>query len=280
MNQFQDFCNSSYRRHFENKFNEFKNTENDDKARIISQKFAMKESFRESINTFPDHCPAIIWKYLHEAHISKLVGINIPKEQIDQVISADQSWKKSSGHAFEEFLKDICNSKLLPYNLELLLQRDISELRNEGRLIAEDQDLDWLDEQLASSTFDLYLCIKDELRFKIFGCVQAKTSIRDRVTRDREPSIQAMNSFYVSLAMVLDGEYLKNPKFQEMVNGGSSRYRENGWHAMYIFSKEPMIEINRIKTLDSDLNPFIDDCRNAANSWIQSRQWINPSWEL
>ena len=40
-----------------------------------------------------------------------------------------------------------------------------------------------------------------------FGCVQCKTSIRDRVTRDREPSIHAMESYFWSVVFVLDGEY-------------------------------------------------------------------------
>jgi hypothetical protein len=275
INMFNEFCTSSYQNNFELKLSQLDST---DQSRREAQKYAMKQSFRESIERFPDQCPATLWKHIHEAHVSLFTGLKIPKKDIEKVISADQSWKKSSGHAFEEFLKNICNPLLLPQGLELLLQRDISELRNENRLLIEPRDLDWLQAQLDSSTFDLYLCMQQQESYKVFGCVQAKTSIRDRVTRDREPSIQAMNSFYISLAIVLDGEYLKNPKFQEMVNGGTKRYPQNGWHAMYVFSKKPTVELGRIKSLDANLNPLIQDCKKCANSWMSNRQWIDQDW--
>ena len=55
------------------------------------------------------------------------------------------------------------------------------------------------------------------------------------MTRDREPSMQAMQSFFWSTIIVLDGDFLKMPKFISMVNRGTTEHVENGWHGMYVF---------------------------------------------
>ena len=68
-----------------------------------------------------------------------------------------------------------------------------------------------------------------------FGCIQSKTSIRDRVTRDREPSMGAMQSYFWSVAVTLDGDFFKLPLFRGMVNGGTDQYEKNGWHGMYVY---------------------------------------------
>jgi len=67
---------------------------------------------------------------------------------------------------------------------------------------------------------NLFTIVNMDDKWYCFGCVQSKTSIRDRVTRDREPSLQAMQSFFWSTAVVLDGDFLRLPKFVSMVNGG------------------------------------------------------------
>ena len=103
----------------------------------------------------------------------------------------------------------------------------------------EPRDISWLKEQTKACIFDLYAVVHtlDGKQF-CFGCIQSKTSVRDRVTRDRETSIQAMRSFFWSTIIVLDGEYLRNPKFISMVNGGTAEYVEYGWHGMYVFSEQ------------------------------------------
>ena len=57
---------------------------------------------------------------------------------------------------------------------------------------------------------------------------------------DREPSIHAMQSFFGSVVFVLDGDFLRLPKFVSMINGGSEEFRENGWHGMLHISDLPL----------------------------------------
>jgi hypothetical protein len=163
-------------------------------------------------------------------------------------------------------------------NIELLLQRDVTELKHAGKLVMPQKDLVWVDSQLADSSFDLFMAIRQGSAYRLFGCLQAKTSIRDRVSRDREPSIQAMKNFFISYAIVLDGEFLKLKKFNGMVHGNTDRFKENGWHAMYTFSKPDGVQGKRIKQVNKNLTPFIEDCIKASQAWLRERQWIDPTW--
>ena len=111
-----------------------------------------------------------------------------------------------------------------------------------------------------------------------YGCIQSKTSIRDRVTRDREPSIAAMHSFFWSTIIVLDGDFLKNKKFVTMVNGGSIEHPTNGWHGMYVFSEKYSVE--RIYPTDLSLKNFKEHAVKAAKYWLSQRQWFNCDWKV
>lgn len=145
------------------------------------------------------------------------------------------------------------------------------EINNEVR------DISWLKEQIKTNIFGIYAIVeKDKKRFA-YSCIQSKTSIRDRVTRDREPSINAMNAFFLYLAIVLDGEYLKNPKFQYMVNGKSTEYRINGWHAMYVLTNKT-IENDRIFTIDMSMGNLINHLVKGSEFWLKQIQWMNTNW--
>lgn len=235
-----------------------------------AQKYAIKETaLRFFQNARPDEKKAI-WNAIYAAHIARKSGILVTRETVVKVISADQSWKKSSGHAFEEIVKELSNMALEGTGIQIILQRDVDfdTINNEA------EDKDWLRTQTRSSVFDLF-AMKDGY---IFGCIQAKTSIRDRVTRDREPSRNAMARFFWSIVFVLDGDFLRLPKFQCMVNGGSQEFEDNGWHALYAFSL-PNSELNhRIKLLDSEMTIFKMHAVAAANEWFTRRQWFTAGW--
>lgn len=106
--------------------------------------------------------------------------------------------------------------------------------------------------------------------------MQSKTSIRDRVTRDREPSRQAMNELFWSIAVTLDGSFLGMPKFIEMVNGGGNDYPTNGWHGMYVMSN--LYTNERIYPVDSELRLLAEHARSAARSWMSARQRFTSEW--
>lgn len=214
----RNYCSSIYSNVFDYATSELKATETQ------AQKEAIKNALFSGIKNFPNVEVADIWRTIYETHVHRKSGID-DAEIIAKVISADQSWKKSSGHAFEELIKFLGNEILNRYGIEILLQRDLNELINQDQLANDIRDINWLKNQIQSSVFDLYAIINARNNKKLcYGCIQSKTSIRDRVTRDREPSINAMQNFFWSTIIVLDGDFLRLPKFTAMVSGGTAEY--------------------------------------------------------
>ena len=248
------------------------------KIETEAQKEAIKQATVQTMRAFTSEEAAAVWKAVYEVHIHRKSGID-DADTIARVISADQSWKKSSGHAFEEMIKLLANVALSDTNIEILLQRDLNTLIKAKELHNEPRDISWLKEQIKASIFDLYAVVTraDGKKF-CFGCIQSKTSIRDRVTRDREPSLQAMASYFWSTIIVLDGDYLGNPKFVNMVNGGTPEHPTNGWHGMYVFSDKHTQ--GRIYPTDLDFKDFKDHAISAADYWLSQRQWFDHDWKI
>lgn len=251
----------------------------DDKLKKIeteAQKEAIKQATIVAIREFPDTEAATIWKAVYEVHIHRKSGID-DSDVISKVISADQSWKKSSGHAFEEMIKTLASAALNGSGIEIILQRDLNTLIKADEIANEPRDISWLKEQIRASIFDLYAIVQTEDGRKFcFGCIQSKTSIRDRVTRDREPSLQAMASYFWSTVIVLDGDFLRLPKFVSMVNGGTTEHPTNGWHGMYVFSE--LYTQGRIYSTNLDFVNFKEHAVQAANYWLTQRQWFDNNW--
>lgn len=241
-----------------------------------AQKSAIRIAITKALQKFPEEPVVELWNAIYRAHLFRKSGIS-NLETINKVISADQSWKKSSGHAFEEMIKEFAQLALHGTNIEVILQRDLNTLIKAKELANEPRDISWLREQIKSNIFDLYCILKIDNKKYCFGCVQAKTSIRDRVTRDREPSIHAMQSFFWSVVFVLDGDFLRLPKFISMINGGSDEFRENGWHGMYVFSAKE--QMDRIYPLKMDFDTFKSHTLQAAEQWQKRRQWFDGSWK-
>lgn len=248
----------------------------ENKIETEAQKEAIKHAMVETMRAFPNEESSNIWRAVYEVHIHRKSGVD-DADTIAKVISADQSWKKSSGHAFEEMIKFLGNAALNGTDIEIVLQRDLNILIKAGEISNEPRDISWLKEQIKASVFDLYALVsKDDGRKFCFGCIQSKTSIRDRVTRDREPSLHAMASYFWSTVVVLDGDYLKLPKFVSMVNGGTAEHPTNGWHGMYVFSEQ--YSDGRIYATDLDFKNFKEHAVQAAQYWLTQRQWFDHNW--
>lgn len=276
-----EFCTNRYYEIFNTEMQARRSTK---EAERVAQKKAIRDTTLEALRQYGHIDPAEIWKTVYSLHVQRKSGLTATPEVVEKVISADNSWKKSSGHAFEEMIPLFFNHGLQGYGIQIILQKELSRLFQIGGIHNEQRDLEWLRSQLNSSVFDLYVTVTRDNRTNVFGCVQSKTSIRERATRDREPSIHAMQHFFWSIAIVLDGEYLAMPKFKHMVNGGSVDYPENGWHGLYVLDKENRTETNplavdRIYTLDVDLDLFVDHARKAADHWLSQRQWFNHNWK-
>lgn len=247
-----------------------------------AQRHAISRSFEIGIDTFGIDKAVETWKAIQSAHTQRKSGVLIDAETILAVTSANQSWNKSSGHAFEQSFCIQVNrlfSKIEDLNISFRIQAKITSAYKLKQLGNAKRDLNTLKAWLDSSAFDVYATLKepeDEYE-RVFGCVQCKTSIRDRVTRDREPSLQAMRAFFWSSAVVVDGDFLKLPKFEAMVNGGSADFPKNGWHAMYSYAGCETKD--RVINLQSKFHPLVDDSVKAARDWLDNRQWLDENWK-
>ena len=282
-NNCYQFCLDSYQEEYNRCFEALKA---EHKGRVLSklsdefdreaQKSAIRLAITNALRTFPDEPVAELWSAIYRAHLFRKSGIS-DLETINKVISADQSWKKSSGHAFEEMVKELASLALYGTGVEIILQRDLNTLIKANELANEPRDIAWLEKQIQGNIFDLYGILTVDGKKYCFGCVQAQTSIRDRVTRDREPSIHAMQSFFWSVVFVLDGDFLRLPKFVCMINGGSEEFPENGWHGMYVLSVKE--QNDRIYPITMDFDLFKSHALQAADQWIKRRQWFDLKWK-
>ncbi|MDO5343095.1 MAG: BsaWI family type II restriction enzyme [Bacteroidia bacterium] len=281
---YYDFCLTSYKNEYKRYIKQLEKehdgkeiSENiSDEWDKLAQKSAIRATIIKGLREFENPSVSELWSSIYSVHLYVKSGVN-NVETIQRVVSADQSWKKSSGHAFEEMVKELANIALSDTDIEVVLQRDLNNLIKSKELGNEPRDISWLKEQIKSNIFDLYCIVNTGDKKQCFGCVQCKTSIRDRVTRDREPSIHAMQSFFWSIIFVLDGDFLKLPKFTSMVNGGSEEFPNNGWHEMYVFSEDKTN--NRIHPINVDFEIFKKHALQASNQWLKQRQWFNSDWK-
>lgn len=282
-NNYYQFCLDAYQEEYNNRFealcgqcnNQIQINRKKDEFDREAQKSAIRIAITKALSRFPKEPVAELWSAIYRAHLFRKSGIS-DLETINKVISADQSWKKSSGHAFEEMIKELASLALYGTGVEIVLQRDLNTLIKADELANEPRDISWLKEQIKANIFDLYAILTIDDKKYCFGCVQAKTSVRDRVTRDREPSIHAMQSFFWSVVFVLDGDFLRLPKFVSMINGGTEEFPENGWHGMYVLSAK---EVNkRIYPLNMDFEVFKSHALQAADQWQRRRQWFDRNW--
>ena len=270
LNEARAYCNNVYKSVYDEEF--AKATGSEAERSRKAQKTAIQQSLYQAILAFPEIDSCILWNAIYGAHVHRKTAID-DLAIIETVISAAQSWKKSSGHAFEEFIQRHASEALANDNIELILQRDldIDSLDN------AQQDKTWLKDRIDNSTFDLFAIVNADGQRKCFGCVQSKTSIRDRVTRDREPSIMAMNEFFWSVCITLDGTFLEMPKFKAMVNGKTQEFPINGWHGMYVLSE--ISPNDRIYPIDLSFELFRKHALQASTQWLQQRQWFNHKWK-
>jgi len=77
--------------------------------------------------------------------------------------------------------------------------------------------------------------------------------------------------------IVLDGDFLKNDKFVNMVNGGSLEFEQNGWHGMYVLSKQ--FNKDRIYSTDIEMTNLKEHAVEAAKYWLSQRQWFDHNWK-
>lgn len=250
-----------------------------------SQLMAIKASIVEGIKKYPCQIP-LLWNCIYKAHLYRKSGISDP-QIVQKCIQAEQSWRASSGHAFEEMVKELCSLALAGTNIRYILQKDLNTLLKAKELANQPTDIAWLEKQVSGSVFDVYVVadvnVIDDDTNKLtkkticFGCVQCKTSIRDRVSRDIVPSKEAMESKFWSIGFVLDGTMFSVPKYRNMANGNAeSEFKKNGWHGIYVLSAQS--NDDRIYGVGLNFDTVRQHTIKAFEAWHKDRMGFTINW--
>lgn len=274
---------SSWRNVYNTKITEESTEAAKTSARREAQRNAVDTAFISCLMRFyPRVDEKTIWNAISKVHKLNLANLgelgvaeNVQQEVYNRCISAHQSWIKASGHSFERYIANLNHPDLLHNGIRFILQSELTELIKNGRLRNTPEDIAGL--QGWGKDFDLYAIQTIYGNTRVFGCIQSKTSIRDRIGRDRAFSENAMDALFWSAAVTLDGDFLNMPEFIHMVNGGGS-YHTNSWHGMYAMSG--INENNdRIYKTNENLDVFIAHAVQAANQLIADRRGLNRDWK-
>lgn len=250
--------------------------------RLLAQRRAIDKTFVDALLKFsPSISEDEIWSAIgltHKLNVANLgrfgIDESIQEEVFSTCLSAHQSWIKSSGHSFERYISSIDNEALKENEIRFVLQSEMTDMVKKHRLNNTEEDIAGLNAW--GKDFDLYAVQTVHGEDHIFGCIQSKTSIRDRVGRDVTFSHNAMEGLFWSVAVTLDGAFLNLPEFIHMVNGGGS-YQQNGWHGMYAISG--ITDDNgRIYRVDDSLARFANHAVEAAKQFIRDRRQLSNVW--
>ncbi len=252
-------------------------------ARREAQRIAVDAAFVAClIRFYPGIDEKTIWGAIGRVHKLNLANLGelgvtetVQQEVYDRCISAHQSWIKASGHSFERYIAGLNNPELTQNGIRFILQSELTELIKQKGLKNTAEDIAGL--QAWGKDFDLYAIQTIYGNTRVFGCIQSKTSIRDRIGRDRAFSENAMDALFWSAAVTLDGDFLNMAEFTNMVNGGGS-YHTNSWHGMYAMSGITGNN-NRIYKTNERLDIFVNHALQAANQFIADRRELNRNWK-
>lgn len=167
-------------------------------ARLAAQRKAIDKVLVESLLKYsPGVSESDIWKQIgitHKVNVAELGDFGIEEENqasvIERCLSAHQSWIKSSGHSFERYISNIENELLKKNEIRFILQSELTSMIKNNMLTNTSEDIAGL--KSWGKDFDLYAIQSVHGDIHVFGCIQSKTSIRDRVGRDVNFSNNAM----------------------------------------------------------------------------------------
>lgn len=277
------FCQKIYNETWSREYLMECREKNQQAARLAAQRKAIDKTLVESLLNYSDRISEDeIWKNIamvHKVNVAELSDFNIPEELqanvIKRCLSAHQSWIKSSGHSFERYIAGIDSDELQRNEIKFILQSDLTRMIREGLLTNTSDDIKGLNSW--GKDFDLYAIQSIHGDAHVFGCIQSKTSIRDRVGRDVNFSRNAMEGLFWSAAITLDGSFLNMDEFRHMVNGGGS-YPVNGWHGMYAMSGIDKSN-GRIYKVNDVLDVFVRHAIKAAKQFIADRRMLTANWK-
>lgn len=276
------FCRNTYSEAWEKEYLTEAQGKNGPTAKLAAQRKAIDTTLVSSLLHYANLIPENeIWKSIalvHKLNVANLSDFGIPEEiqadVLERCLSAQQSWNKSSGHSFERYIARTASDELQENEIRFILQSDLTKMIKEGTLTNTPDDIKGLNSW--GKDFDLYAIQSIHGDVHVFGCIQSKTSIRDRVGRDVNFSRNAMDGLFWSAAVTLDGSFLNMDEFKHMVNGGGS-YPVNGWHGMYAMSGITG-NSDRIYLVNDTLDLFVTHAVRAAKQFIADRRMLTADW--
>lgn len=277
------FCKNTYTQTWNEEYLIECQGKNPQTAKLAAQRKAIDKTLVESLLHYSNVISEDeIWKsiaLIHKLNVANLSDFDIAEtvqaDVLERCLSAHQSWIKSSGHSFERYIASIDDDELQKNEIKFILQSDLTKMIKAGSLTNTPDDIKGLTSW--GKDFDLYAIQSIHGDVHVFGCIQSKTSIRDRVGRDVNFSKNAMEGLFWSVAVTLDGSFLNMDEFKHMVNGGGS-YPINGWHGMYAMSG---ISGNndRIYRVSDTLDLFVRHAVKAAKQFIADRRMLTSDWK-
>lgn len=200
--------------------------------------------------------------------IAKESVSGLTTEQIEKAKKADQKWLNISGNTYEKIIEKENNIYLEDSCSKFYFPKKVKEFIDKGELINNEKDTELLKKWIKGKTFDLYIVKKQEEGYVVFSVVQCKKSIRERVARDREPSIKAMNAGFFSILISLNDECLgkETTKMRKMFTGDDFHYSGKGWD--YAYFEKLSLATNNIK----HKSYLINDIKEAEKNYKKTCQ--------
>lgn len=287
LEKLNDYCSKLYLSTWKSVYHTKVTAESSESAKTTARREAQRDAVDATfvnclLNFYPQVNEKEIWAAIGRVHKINLANMSelgidesIQQEVYDRCISAHQSWIKASGHSFERYIANLNNDILKKNEIRFILQAELTELIKKKVLKNTSEDIHGLGSW--GKDFDLYAIQTIHSNTRVFGCIQSKTSIRDRIGRDRAFSENAMDALFWSVAVTLDGDFLNMPEFIHMVNGGGS-YGTNSWHGMYAMSGIPDHN-DRIYKTSEKLDIFIEHAIQASDQFIADRRMLGRDWK-
>ena len=139
---YEEYCGKQYNRLYEKHRKKYEGTHRgknlQKNAELYAQKKAIKDSFIAAAARYSDTDVALLWRSIETAHIRRKTRygkrVIVDDTLIADINSAAQSWKKSSGQAFEELICDTVNPVLGKFNIQIVLQKDLTKMIKKNQI--------------------------------------------------------------------------------------------------------------------------------------------------
>lgn len=220
---------------------------------------ALAESFDILLDQCPDEDPAVIWTTLQKIHYQIATGIRLPNYMVEAVVSAHQSWNKSSGTAFERFIAARM-SEIMP-QVSVIKPGEFEILKLTREVINAEKVLGNMED-------DLFVVYESDGETWLIGVLQQKASVRDRVKMDISHSKLMVEAGLWSALITVDPDnFLDVPKFRGFADGISEHGRI--WHGVYKMSatleeSEGVFDISKLEAhLPQVVEAVINERMNA-----------------